>query len=71
MQNESNHPNKPAEPGDSSAPGTDQFNYDTPYDGGSASDRAGLKAAKEGKLVTDVEDVEQAKEEVKEELGEQ
>ncbi len=54
----------------SSDPETDQFNYDTPYGGGSASDRAGIKAAKEGKLVTEPEDVEQAKEEVKKELGE-
>jgi hypothetical protein len=51
-------------------PETDQFNYDTPYHGGSASDRAGIKAAKEGKLVTDRDDIEQAKEEVKKELGE-
>jgi hypothetical protein len=41
-------------------PETDQFNYDTPYDGGSVSDRAGIEAAKEGKLVADKNDVERA-----------
>lgn len=66
-------PNPPrsyeTESAQSSDPETDQFNYETPYDGGSASDRAGIKAAKEGKLVTDPEDVEQEKEAVKKELG--
>lgn len=70
MQNESKEHDKPAGSGDSPEPGSEQFNYDTPYDGGSASDRAGIKAAKEGKLITDVEDVEKAKEEVKEDRGE-
>ncbi|MEO6392667.1 MAG: hypothetical protein ABIP75_12535 [Pyrinomonadaceae bacterium] len=70
MQNEPNENDKPAESSDSPDPGSEQFKYDTPYDGGSASDRAGIKAAKEGKLITDVEEVEQAKEEVKEERGE-
>jgi hypothetical protein len=45
-------------------PETDQFRYDTPYDGGSVSDQAGINAAKEGKLVADKEDLEQVKEEV-------
>lgn len=70
MQNEPRPYDKPAEHEDSPDSGTEQFKYDTPYEGGSASDRAGIKAAKEGKLVTDVEDVDQAKEEVKEERGE-
>lgn len=50
-------------------PETDQFRYDTPYDGGSVSDRAGINAAKEGKLVADKEDVEQAKDEVEQKTG--
>ena len=56
--------------GSTSDPETDQFNYDTPYAGGSASDRAGIESAKEGKLVTYRRDVERAKEEVKKELDE-
>lgn len=46
-----------------------QFRYDTPFHGGSAHDRAGIKAAKEGKWITEERHYQEAKEEVKEELG--
>lgn len=49
----------------------EQFNYDTPFNGGSAYDRAAIKAAKKGKWIADDDDVEEAKQEIKAERGEQ
>lgn len=49
----------------------EQFHYDTPFNGGSAYDRAAIKAAKEGKWIADDKDVEEAKQEIKAERGEQ
>lgn len=49
--------------------GSSQFRYDTPFDGGSAYDKAAAEAAKKGKWVTSDEEVEKAKHEVKRELG--
>ena len=49
--------------------GSSQFRYDTPFNGGSAHDKAGIKAAKEGKWITEERHYQEAREEVKEELG--
>lgn len=51
--------------------GSSQFRYDTPFDGGSAYDKAAAEAAKKGKWVTSDEEVEKAKHEVKRELGQE
>lgn len=48
----------------------EQFSYDTPFNGGSAYDRAAIKAAKKGKWIADDKDVEEAKQEIKAERGE-
>jgi|GEM_PF-3610480 len=50
--------------------GSSQFRYDTPFNGGSAYDKAAIKAAKEGKWIANDQDVEEGKQEVKRELGE-
>lgn len=51
--------------------GSSQFRYDTPFDGGSAHDKAAAKADKKGRWTTTDEDFKEADAEVKRELGQE